>query len=100
MRKKGGRKHDLKRIAESFRSGILGRKRSTDMCFAVCAPLHTLLISMYDIQTNIVEGQVDGRNHFWLELQDGRILDPTADQFDGPKVYLGEKPDNYKEMAR
>ena len=40
-------------------------------------------------------------DHVWLKLEDGRILDPTADQFtnmDGsamPAVFLGKKPDWY-----
>lgn len=36
-------------------------------------------------------------DHIWLELSDGRVLDPTADQFplSLPPVYLGEQPMQY-----
>lgn len=53
----------------------------------------------------MIEGYVtasqDITNHFWILLDDGRIIDPTADQFNeikkinAPKVYLGEKPNWY-----
>lgn len=86
-------------FAASFRKGILGRRRkSAMMCFAICAPLASLL-SMYGVNAEIVEGEIDlgegsTLNHFWLRLTDGRVLDPTADQFgdlfDLPPVYLGE----------
>lgn len=31
-------------------------------------------------------------NHIWILLEDGRALDPTADQFGNyPEIYLGER---------
>lgn len=41
-------------------------------------------------------------SHFWITLKDGRIVDPTASQFnkmgneDMPNVYIGDKPSWYK----
>lgn len=92
----------LLKMASDFRAGILGPKPSRMMCYAVCAPLEGFLRSCgYDV--SLIEGEIDfGRGevaqHYWLELLDGRILDPTADQFKKPsgepmpKVYLGERP--------
>lgn len=64
------------------------------MCFAVCAPLAGLL-RLHGIEARVVEGfpsDGDFYNHVWLELPDGRVLDPTADQFaDMPPVYLGPR---------
>lgn len=84
--------------AMHFRRGILDGRRSDMMCFAVCAPLASLL-NLNGVQTALVESIVDldeGEiNHFWLRLLDGRALDPTIDQFKKfmgkrlPKVYLG-----------
>jgi len=93
---------NLIKIVAEFRAGILGPKPSKSMCFAVCAPLAGYL-GFYGVQAKIVEGVVvkDGgweTNHFWLELADGRVLDPTADQFNDlpdihlPPVYLGPRP--------
>ena len=90
---------DLIKFAAEFRSGILGRKKkSLNMCFAICAPLGPLL-SLNGVANKIVEGEIQrpsgfNSNHFWLTLEDGRVLDPTADQFaflgfDFPPVYLG-----------
>lgn len=90
---------DILKFATSFRNGIVGRKKSKMRCYMVCAPLATLLC-MNGVACRLIQGEVDYAdtwcNHFWIELADGRVLDPTADQFNGlgdlpslPKVYLG-----------
>lgn len=94
----------LLKIVREFRKGIIGKSESTFMCFAVCAPLAGFL-GMYGIEAKTREGIVrlrDGQgryagecNHYWIELEDGRVIDPTADQFNRrlslamPAVYLG-----------
>ena len=89
--------HDLVWFATEFRKGILDGTSSSMMCFAVVAPLAGLL-RVHGIDTRVIEGDVGGDfdcNHVWLELPDGRVLDPTADQFNEgradpfPSVYLG-----------
>lgn len=81
-------------FAAGFREGILDGKPSEMMCFAVCVPLEGLL-RFHGIEVELVEGDSDECNHFWLRLADGRVLDPTADQFNEdraeplPPVYLG-----------
>jgi hypothetical protein len=85
-------------FATDFREGILDGDDPHGRCFMVCAPMVTLL-NMYGVKCEMVEGPVtvstDFDNHVWLELDDGRVLDPTADQFNGsqrralPPVYLG-----------
>ena len=87
---------EILEFAKDFREGILDGDSSEMMCFAVCAPLETLL-NMYGVDCELIEGSVGNCNHYWLELSDGRILDPTADQFNNldrrfPEVYLGAKP--------
>lgn len=92
---------DLIRTIQSFTRGILGKRKPNGMCLAVCAPLQSFLL-MGECYTKLVEGEIhingDLWNHFWLELKDGRVIDPTASQFkkpDGsgmPKVFIGEKP--------
>lgn len=101
----------LKRVAIGFRRGVIGRRSSRRKCFAVCAPLGGYLSAVYGLETKLVE--VDFklpwsrtiRNHVFLELKDGRILDPTADQFvkRGERVklrqvYLGPMPKIYTKM--
>lgn len=97
----------LHRIVSGFRKGILGKRSSAAMCFAVCAPLQGYL-SMLGYDAEMVEGKMRYKDvginseHYWLRLSDGRIIDPTADQFkapDGsqmPAVYIGEKPEWYR----
>lgn len=91
----------LQRTAEGFRKGILGKGSSKFMCRAVCMPLQGYLHAM-GIETALIAGWVDLRDydmdHTWLRLVDGRILDPTADQFDElglPPVYIGPMPEAY-----
>jgi hypothetical protein len=101
---------ELLKLAADFRNGLLEGRSSTAMCFAVCAPLDGFL-HFNNYRTRLVVGEVavpgDPRGmlceHYWLELEDGRILDPTADQFTTPTnpmpaVYIGMKPDWYKEV--
>jgi hypothetical protein len=85
---------ELIEFATEFREGILGGAPSNWMCFAVCAPLAPLL-RMSGVEAEMVEGDLGVCNHYWLRLTDGRVLDPTADQFNAhqieqmPPVYLG-----------
>lgn len=87
---------ELIEFTQEFRDGILDGGMPTLMCFAVCAPLVTLL-NMSGVKAEMVESDLGWCNHFWLKLADGRVLDPTADQFNYldtakaamPPVYLG-----------
>lgn len=85
---------ELIEFAQEFRDGLLEGRLPTLMCFAVCAPLVTLL-NMSGVKAELVEADNGWCNHFWIKLEDGRALDPTADQFNYlwdakmPAVYLG-----------
>lgn len=98
----------LRRECLGFRNGILGRRSSYRMCDAVCWPLQAWLSFALKVQTDLRHGDMpmNGGNdgtmeHWWLELPDGRIIDPTADQLQMfghpkmPKVFIGPKPDFY-----
>jgi hypothetical protein len=91
---------ELKRIARGFRRGILEGESSAFMCRAVCLPLQGLL-SAIGMELDLVECEVDCGDydmyHTCLRLSDGRILDPTGDQFPFrmPQVYLGPLPLRY-----
>ena len=96
---------ELKKIVTKFTKGILDGKPSKNMCFAVCLPLHSYL-SICEQETELINGEIpigdDIYQHTWLQLPDGRIIDPTADQFNAlldkkmPLIYIGQKPDWYK----
>lgn len=87
---------DLIECATEFREGMLGEGASTMMCAAVCWPLAGFLrFSGVDCETEDREIADEGypANHVWLRLADGRVLDPTADQFPAlglPAIYLGK----------
>jgi hypothetical protein len=84
---------ELLALTTEFRAGILGDRPSTNMCAIVCYPLEGYL-SFLGVDVTLQHGDpVRQRDHVWLALPDGRVLDPTADQFDaslGP-VYLGPR---------
>jgi hypothetical protein len=96
---------ELVEFVADFREGILDGRPSDMMCFMVCAPLVTLL-NMYGVKCEMVSGEDDERNHYWLKLADGRVLDPTADQFNGsqhrrlPPVYLGKPTAIHRRFSR
>lgn len=92
-------------MATEFRKGLLGRQRPKGMCFVVCAPLSSYL-ALSGVENEVVESDLGWCNHVWIRLADGRVLDPTADQFNGktdqvmPAVYLGPPTDLHPEPAQ
>lgn len=91
---------ELIECASDFRDGILAGDRSDMKCAMVCWPLAGLLQSLGvkcdTFTTDAIKTKYGSVNHVWIGLQDGRVLDPTADQFNDlglamPKVYLGPK---------
>lgn len=87
------------KFAKSFRHGMIGRKAGDYACFMICAPLAPLL-RHHGVKAEVRDGwiqlDIGSMNHFWISLPDGRVLDPTAEQFNKhlglslPRVYLGE----------
>lgn len=96
---------ELLRVSKQFVKGFLGKRESQGHCFALSTALQGFLFSLYQCQTELIEGVIETPNcmyeHFWLLMEDGRILDPTANQFnailgkDMPTVYLGDLPNWY-----
>lgn len=92
----------LKRIAASFRSGVLGGRVSDMMCRVVCLPLCGYLNAL-GIECEVITGEFLGADHSWIALPDGRIIDPTLDQFSGnvvklPRVYVGQPMPQHKTL--
>jgi hypothetical protein len=101
-------KMTLERIVSEFRQGILDADSSESKCYMVCAPLAGYLRCV-GFEVKLVKGRIDGEDfeagHFWLELPDGRIIDPTADQFSSesrpmPAVYIGPQPKWYQVLNK
>lgn len=91
---------ELISIAQSFRDEICTNGKADFHCFMVCAPLQGYLSALHGMRVEICETKAVKTdfgtcNHIWLRLNDGRVLDPTADQFNRPgrkrlpPVYLG-----------
>jgi hypothetical protein len=88
---------EIVEFAREFRDGVLGGGSSRLMCFAICAPLETLL-GLSGVECELVEADFGYINHVWLKLPNGDILDPTADQFGFEPVYLGPLPWQYERL--
>lgn len=91
---------DLLRIARAARERITLGGRSSGYCAVVCVPL-AIYLTKRGIPATDVHGGVGEWQHTWIALDDGRILDPTADQFNRPglrmpPVYLGPIPSHYE----
>lgn len=85
---------DLRDFARSFAKGILGAKPDDLMCFAVSAPLAGYL-NFLGVQCELVEGEVGGSQHYWIEFPDKRIIDVTAKQFGRKNIFLKPRPREY-----
>jgi hypothetical protein len=85
---------DLLTYAREFREAVLQGDSSERMCVALSAPLHAAL-QVRCTPTQLVASDLGECEHIFLQLADGRVLDPTADQFNWcsrqklPGVYLG-----------
>lgn len=93
-------------IATDFTRGIIQENKSNGMCFFCCIMLQGYLKFLGAADWKIVEGEIEQGsetwNHYWLQLEDGTIFDPTSDQFKKPngkqmqEFYCGKKPKWYK----
>ena len=92
----------LKKSVTAFRKGLLGKRGPELMCYAISMPLEGFL-NICGIDCKLQSGQV-GKIfclHWWIELSDSRIIDPTASQFNDagynmPDVYIGDLPSHYR----
>lgn len=90
---------ELITTCRDFRGGLLGEGKSgLGMCAVVCLPLSSFLSAVCSVKAEcFICDHADhptspSLNHVWMELADGRVLDPTFDQFcsDEPvDIYLG-----------
>lgn len=87
---------ELINAAKEFAKGVLNGRPTTDMCYIVCSPLASYL-SYCKIDCALTEGELNGiYHHFWITLSDGRIIDPTADQFGLLNIWVRKQPSYYK----
>lgn len=75
--------------AQAFRNGVLGGESSHRMCLVLSAPLQAAL-EVLGVRCALVQRE----RHYFVSLEDDRVLDPSADQFAAPDeialpVYLG-----------
>jgi len=90
-----------------FAKGILGGRSPVKMSLSVCLPLGVYLFRC-GIFTFVIVGEVTTAGkavtHYWLQLEDKRIIDAVAGQFKNPNgenmpsVYIGKIPDWYKRI--
>lgn len=80
----------LKSVCLKFRKGLIKGREGDMMCGVVTYPLAAFL-GMMGVAAEIEEVDLKYSNHVFLILSDGRVLDATADQFGGPKVFLGNR---------
>lgn len=84
------------RYATEFREAVLLGSSSARMCVALAAPL-AAAFGVLGLRAQLHESDLGHCNHVFIRLEDGRVLDPTADQFNDnsaealPGVYLGHE---------
>lgn len=91
---------NLEELATIFTQNALGKESPKSMCFTTCYPL-SLYLNINGIENSIRHGICENRRHFWIEVSDKSIIDPTVKQFkfgeNLSNVYLGVKTNNYDE---
>ena len=93
----------LVKLVADFSNPIIAREVE-GKCFMVCSVLQPYL-EWCGIYCRLIQGEVTTDKawygHYWIELFDGRIIDPTASQLEGlnlPQTYLGELPKEYLKL--
>jgi hypothetical protein len=97
---------ELKTISTLFSKGILAGRESKNFCYMVSAALCGYL-KFCGYNCHLQKGDIKiSKNvvleHYWIKMNDGNIVDATADQYNNatrkmPRVYVGNKPVWYKE---
>lgn len=81
---------EIEKSAREFVDGLLGTLGTKQMCFMVSSALAGYL-DFIGLKCEAVEGLFDGWHHWWIEMEDGRVIDATSDQFKGHRNYWLEK---------
>lgn len=77
----------LSELCLEFTKGMMGDGTSKDKCYIVCIALVGYLEFVGYKGVQLVEGEVRGMHHYWIEIGQGKdlvMVDPTADQFKTP----------------
>lgn len=89
----------IAKIAREFTECLLDGRPTTDMCYMVCSPLVSFL-NYLGVECTLTEGELqDTYHHFWITLSDGRIIDPTADQFGLLNIWCRKQPTYYRQYT-
>lgn len=85
-------------FSKAFTKEYLNGRESTGLCYRVCS---VLVCELHDrgVECTLTDGFIsyDGidARHFWITFEDGRIIDPTAGQFNLCNIWLGNQPVYY-----
>lgn len=102
------RDKQLIKIARDFRRGMIGKNTAGGgFCGMICWPLSSMLSGIYGVKNECASADLDDEksdwaNHVWIKLADGRVIDPTFDQFCSEEpvdVYLGPPTEFHIEQA-
>lgn len=92
---------DLLTAVTDFVAGLLllAKVSHAGNCLVMSQVVQKYLL-LFDINTKLINVKIDENgqkiNHYCLEMEDGKIIDPTASQFkEMPKVFIGKLPSNY-----
>jgi hypothetical protein len=89
--------------ASEFRRAIIGDAPGAWWCAGISAPLHAVLTAL-GVAADIVKSDLGHCAHVFIRFPDGRVLDPTAEQFNWcsrvqlPAVYLGPPSDIHQNV--
>ncbi len=88
------KRRELLSLCKSFTRGMLEGRASQGQCARVSWGLHGYL-SYLGLKTTMYESHVGDWNHVYLMMENGEVIDCTADQFNrgrrkNPQVYIGK----------
>lgn len=89
-------------IIFTFVDGLLNHAgvKHAGNCYMVSEILQDYLATYWLVDSDLINAKVkqgsESINHYYLQMNNGEIIDATASQFiDMPKVYIGKIPSNY-----
>ncbi len=85
----------LEKIMKAYKQVLPDYSCKDNNCWLFCKDMLDILGNPRGWTIKIVGGFYKKQGHYWLQLDDGTIVDPTQEQFGGMEIYIGPSTSDY-----